>query len=143
LPVFDPATPVGLRADLFDLSQPDVGLGPDLAACLALWGHATTLLPCGGGRPGIAEREQWSDGANALCLGPGQIVLYGRNRATLQVLNQQGFEIMGPERYIANAALYAHTGQRLVVALPGSELSRGRGGPRCLTLPLARQSLSL
>jgi arginine deiminase len=143
LPVFDPASPDGQRVELFDLSQPDVALGADLAAWLPRWGHPMTLLPCGGGQAGVAEREQWSDGANALCLGPGQIVLYGRNRATLQVLNQNGFEIMGPDRYIANAALYARTAQRLVVALPGSELSRGRGGPRCLTLPLARQSLSL
>ena len=53
-------------------------------------------------------------------------------------LNRAGFEVVLPEAFVANADLYMAGERRVVVALTGSELSRGRGGPRCLTLPLAR-----
>lgn len=139
MPVFSPESPPEARVDIRDLSSPGQSLGADLAAVLADYGAPTELLPCGGGLARHAEREQWSDGANALCLAPGQVVLYGRNTHTLRTLNAAGFEILTPQEYVANAALYQQRGQRLVVALTGSELSRGRGGPRCLTLPLGRE----
>jgi len=139
LPVFSPDSPPDARVDICDLADPGRSLGADLAAVLADYGAPTELLPCGGGLARHAEREQWSDGANALCLAPGQVVLYGRNTHTLRTLNAAGFEILTPQQYVANAALYQQRGQRLVVALTGSELSRGRGGPRCLTLPLGRE----
>lgn len=144
-PAFDARTPVADRVRVVDLLAPDRegaagerGLGCDLPALLGERGLPLEVVVCGDGDPRAAAREQWADGANAFCLGPGRIVLYGRNTQTLRALNRAGFEVVMPEAFVANADLYMAGERRLVVALTGSELSRGRGGPRCLTLPVAR-----
>ena len=124
LEVFDPTT--------------GTTIGYDLAAALAAHGHPTQLVACGDGERYAAIREQWTDGANAFCLAPGCIVLYGRNRKTLLALTRVGFDVTSPDEFIRNAELWLRDGRRRVVALDGFELSRGRGGPRCLTLPLRR-----
>lgn len=102
-------------------------------------GLALTPIVCGGADPVAAAREQWSDGANAFALAPGKILLYARNEHTLRSLNRAGFEVLTPDEWCRNAALLLRDpGRRIVVAIDGSELSRGRGGPRCLTLPIRR-----
>ena len=93
---------------------------------------------CGGDDPVMQRREQWSDGANAFALAPGVIVSYGRNERTLRELNRHGYEVVDPDRFIKNALYYIHAKRKVVVALEGHELVRGRGGPRCLTMPLRR-----
>ena len=70
--------------------------------------------------PVTAEREQWDDGNNTLALGPGTVVAYERNRETNARLRDAGIE---------------------VVAIPGSELGTGRGGPRCMSCPVLRDPL--
>ena len=75
------------------------------------------LIPCGGGDPVAAAREQWSDGSNTLAIAPGKLCVYQRNTLTNEAL--------------------AHAGMELVV-VPSAELSRGRGGPRCMSMPLVR-----
>ncbi|MDQ0149972.1 arginine deiminase [Eubacterium multiforme] len=79
-----------------------------------------TLIKCGGGDEIIAAREQWNDGSNTLAIAPGEVVVYSRN-------------------YVTNALLEEH-GVKLHV-IPSSELSRGRGGPRCMSMPLVREDL--
>lgn len=78
------------------------------------------LIRCGGGSPIAAEREQWSDGSNTLCIRPGVVLVYDRNYMTNQILNDSGVKTLG---------------------MPSSELSRGRGGPRCMSMPLVRANL--
>jgi arginine deiminase len=70
--------------------------------------------------PVTAEREQWDDGNNTLALGPGIVVAYERNRETNARLRDAGIE---------------------VVAISGSELGTGRGGPRCMSCPVRRDRL--
>ena len=135
---FDAATPAERRAEVVDLLDASKPLGCDLLTVLAGAGLTMQAIACGGGDPLAAQREQWTDGANAFCLGPGRALLYARNVRTLRALNEAGFEILRPEDFVRNAALLMTGVRRFVVALPGFELSRGRGGPRCLTLPLRR-----
>lgn len=79
-----------------------------------------TLIPCGQGSEIDAAREQWSDGSNTLAIAPGEVVVYSRNYVTNRSLEEAGIRI--------------HT-------IPSAELSRGRGGPRCMSMPLWREDL--
>lgn len=76
-----------------------------------------TLLQCGGGDQIAAQREQWNDASNTLCICPGKVVAYDRNYVTNQLLEQTGIEVL---------------------RIASGELSRGRGGPRCMSMPLQR-----
>jgi arginine deiminase len=78
---------------------------------------SVTLIPCGGGSVIDAAREQWNDGSNTFCLAPGKVVAYSRNYVTNRVMADAGIQVL---------------------TIPSSELSRGRGGPRCMTMPLVR-----
>ena len=77
-----------------------------------------TLIPCAGGDKIASEREQWNDGTNTLCIAPGVVVVYNRNNITNEILRAYGIKV-----YEMNSA----------------ELSRGRGGPRCMSMPLIRE----
>lgn len=78
-----------------------------------------TLIKCGGGDRITAEREQWNDGSNTLCIAPGKIIVYERNDVTNAILRDHGLTVL---------------------EIPSSELSRGRGGPRCMSMPLVREN---
>ena len=104
---------------------------------------------CGGGHPIHALREQWTDGANYVALGPGVVLGYARNRHTAAAMEESGFEDVDPRGWLQIIerdfggevdALFA-SGRRFAIHLEGSELCRGRGGPRCLTMPLLRDPL--
>ena len=122
-------------------------LAGDLLASLAAEGHPLRAVLCGGGHPIHAQREQWTDGANYFALGAGVVVGYARNHRTAAAMAEAGFEGLSPSAFLGVLeadfsgdvdALLA-SGRRMAVHLVGSELSRGRGGPRCLTWPLRRE----
>ncbi len=79
-----------------------------------------TLLQCGGGDQIAAQREQWNDGSNTLCIRPGTIIAYDRNYVTNRLIEDAGVEVL---------------------RIPSGELSRGRGGPRCMSMPLRRDPM--
>lgn len=107
-------------------------------------GRYTAVIPCGGDNPVQQQREQWTDGANAFALGPGKILLYARNALTIRALADQGFEetsihwVQEPE--VRAARIQEGLARpRTVFSMPSGELSRARGGGRCLTMPLSRR----
>lgn len=79
-----------------------------------------TLIRCAGGNRIDAAREQWNDGSNTLAIAPGKVVVYSRNYVTNNILQENGIETL---------------------VMPSSELSRGRGGPRCMSMPFVRKNL--
>ena len=96
---------------------------------------------CGGRKdPWIQEREQWHSGANFFAVGPGKLIGYDRNVYTLEEMNNQGYEIIKARDVVKNRVdLAGH--EKYVVALEGSELPRGGGGARCMTMPFRRKPL--
>ncbi len=94
---------------------------------------------CGGEHDSwLQEREQWHSGANFFALGPGKLVSYARNLHTLQALNKQGFEIIKASDILKGRIQHPESG-RFVITIDGSELPRGGGGARCMTMPVSRK----
>ena len=86
----------------------------------ALGLERVTLIACGGKDNIASAREQWNDGSNTLCIAPGKVIVYNRNYVTNEILLRHGLEVF---------------------EMPSSELARGRGGPRCMSMPLVRDAL--
>ncbi len=101
-----------------DIREIDQSLENILAA--ALKKDKIQLIPCGGDDKIVGEREQWNDGSNTLCISPGKVVVYQRNDVTNAILKENGLTVL---------------------EMPSSELSRGRGGPRCMSMPLYRDDI--
>ena len=103
-------------------------------------GRSYTFVPCGGADPIRQRREQWTDGANLFAIRPGLVVGYDRNRVTYDALRAEGFHVVDAESFLDFYGDSASTSRdRIAVRLSGNELSRGRGGPRCMTMPLVRE----
>lgn len=81
---------------------------------------AVDLIRCGGGELLAAQREQWNDGSNTLCISPGTVITYERNYVSNELLVKKGLNVL---------------------EMPSAELSRGRGGPRCMSCPVNRDDL--
>ncbi|ADQ59318.1 arginine deiminase [Lactobacillus amylovorus GRL 1112] len=115
------------KIDIYVL-QPDkdgeVKITPknDLVEVLKEYLHLSEidLIPTGGADPIAAPREQWNDGSNTLAIAPGEVVTYDRNYVSNDLLRKHGI---------------------LVHEVRSSELSRGRGGPRCMSCPLVREDI--
>lgn len=78
------------------------------------------FIECGGSSEIDAAREQWNDGANTLCVAPGEVITYSRNYVTNRILRENGIKVH---------------------EIPSAELSRGRGGPRCMSMPFIREPI--
>ena len=81
---------------------------------------AVELIRCGGGDLLAAQREQWNDGSNTLCIAPGTVITYERNYVSNELLDKKGIKVL---------------------TMPSAELSRGREGPRCMSCPVNRVDL--
>jgi len=109
-----------------------------LEDCLKELGHEMNPVHCGGNEPIFQEREQWSDGANAFTLRPGKIISYSRNYETLKELENNGYKSVDYMKFFSEKEKWLNYEGKLTVTIDSAELPRGRGGPRCLTLPLDR-----
>lgn len=97
---------------------------------------------CGGKRAVDQQREQWTDGANAFALAPGIILLYERNVRTAEELASHGYHIVyEDDLLLGRTELETWTDKKYALQIAGNELSRARGGPRCMTMPLEREEL--
>lgn len=100
-----------------------------------------TFIPCGGNDLLSQQREQWTDGANFFCIAPGVVIGYERNRRTFEVMGDFGYRVTSVQGFLSYYAESAFRGgEKVAIKLAGTELSRGRGGPRCMTLPIARKA---
>ncbi len=106
----------GEKAGELKVREADQPLRKLLASCLEL--DEVTLILCGGKDRIASEREQWNDGSNTLCIEPGKVLVYDRNYVTNRILREKGIRVL---------------------EMTSSELSRGRGGPRCMSMPVYRE----
>ena len=78
------------------------------------------FIEMGGGDPIVYKREHWNMGSNSLAISPANIITYDRNHVTNELLDKAGVHVN---------------------PIPGGELSRGRGGPRCMSMPMIREEI--
>jgi arginine deiminase len=99
-------------------------------------------IHCGGKRAVDQQREQWTDGANAFALAPGIILLYERNVRTAEQLAHHDYHIIyEDDLLLGRVELETWTDKKYAIQIQGNELSRARGGPRCMTMPLEREDV--
>jgi arginine deiminase len=130
-------------AETYEVDLHSSDLAPRHRGCLleALAARGLDLepIPCGGADPVAQLREQWTDGANALALAPGVVVLYDRNLQTTDELAGRGFRVVAAkDLLLGSEEVDLARGERVCLMLESYEMSRARGGPHCLTQPLVR-----
>ncbi len=104
-------------------------------------GYDLKPILCGGtADPWTQEREQWHSGANFFAVGPGKVIGYSRNVATIEELNKNGYAVITAKDVISQKTNLADC-DKYVVTIDGSELSRGGGGARCMTMPVRRKDI--
>ena len=112
----------------------------NLLSALKKLGMELEPVLCGGSDEWNQEREQWHSGANFFCVGPGQVLGYARNNYTMEAMNNAGFEIIKANDIIDGSTDISRY-QKYVITIDGSELPRGGGGARCMTMPINRTNI--
>ena len=112
----------------------------NLLSALKKLGMELEPVLCGGSDEWNQEREQWHSGANFFCVGPGHVLGYARNNYTMEAMNNAGFEIIKANDIIDGSTDISRY-QKYVITIDGSELPRGGGGARCMTMPINRTNI--
>ena len=134
------------EADVYevDLTKREVTWTSEDDLLSALKANKIDVRPilCGGSDPIVQRREQWTDGANAFALAPGVVLMYDRNVQTTEELAGRGYAVVDEaDLLLGRTELDLREGKKSVILLAAHELSRARGGPRCMAMPLVRADL--
>lgn len=118
-----------------------IGEEQNILTALKKLGIDLKPVPCGGkGDIWFQEREQWHSGANFFAFAPGKIIGYERNVHTVEELNKNGYEVIRAADVISEK-INPDDHKKCIVTIQGSELARGGGGARCMTMPVKRKPL--
>ncbi|MFZ2490520.1 MAG: arginine deiminase family protein [Thermoanaerobaculia bacterium] len=143
-PAIDPRGSQAAKVYSVDLTKRTLTFKAErsLLSALAKKGMDLEPISCGGNRAVDQQREQWTDGANAFALAPGIILIYERNVRTAEELARHGYHIVyEDDLLLGRTELETWTDKKYALQIAGNELSRARGGPRCMTMPLEREDL--
>ena len=99
------------------------------------------IIKCGGNQSNFKLREQLTDGANSFALDAGKIIMYNCNDKTIEELEKNGYHHITSKLFkedIKSFEQILKSDKKVVISIDASELVKGRGGPRCMTLPIKR-----
>ncbi len=115
----------------------------DLLSALRMQKIDLKAIRCGGDDPIAQRREQWTDGANAFAMSSGVILIYERNVVTAEELARAGYTVVDEsDLLLGRQRLDTRRARKYAVRLAANELSRARGGPRCMAMPLVREDVT-
>ena len=143
-PVILPGGSQAAEVTMIDLTKRSISYSSQksLLATLRRQGLDLEPISCGGKNAVDQQREQWTDGANAFTLAPGIVLLYERNVRTAEALAAHDYHIIyEDDLLLGRTELETWTRKKYAIQMQGHELSRARGGPRCMTMPLERDDL--